>query len=195
MGSKRFKFSRYYMYNRIQEFFDNNNLSFGNCLVVGDTLEGKGSNAALSDMLPHGCKFTVPDYPEVDMQSMPYEDNTFDYVVSDQVLEHVKKPWIAVDEVHRVLKPNGLVVLTTCLMNYVHGVPDDYFRFTPDGLRSLCENFSHIEQCEGHGNLGFITKVLTGQRKAPVIPGSELAKEACINDNKNLYLVWVIARK
>ena len=80
-------------------------------------------------------------------------------------------------------------------MNYVHGVPDDYFRFTPDGLNSLCENFSHIEQCEGTGNLDFIIKVLTGKRKNPVIPGSDLAKEACVNDDKNLYLVWIIARK
>ena len=195
MGSKRFKFSRYHMYNRIQEFFDGNKLSLGNCLVIGDTLDGKGSNTALSDMLPSGCKFIVPDYPEVDIQFMPYEDNSFDYVLADQVLEHVKKPWVAVSELYRVLKVGGVMVLTTCLMNYVHGVPEDYFRFTPDGLRSLCENFSHIIQCEGHGNLDFITKVLTGKNKKPVVPGSVLAKEACINDNKNLYLTWIIGQK
>lgn len=195
MGNKRYKFSRYAMYNKIQSFFDNNKLYPGKCLIIGDTLNGKGNNTALPDMLPAGCKFTSPDYPEVDIQSMHYENSSFDYVLSDQVLEHVKKPWVAMDELYRVLKPGGIMVLTTCLMNYVHGVPNDYFRFTPDGLRSLCENFLHIKQCEGHGNLDFITKVLTGKRKKPVVPNSDLAKEACINDDKNLYLTWIIGQK
>lgn len=31
-------------------------------------------------------------YPEVDMQNLPYEDNTFDFVISDQVIEHLNNP-------------------------------------------------------------------------------------------------------
>lgn len=195
MGNKRYKFSRYAMYNSIQSFFNINKCVAGRCLLIGDTLKGLGANTAITDMLPAGCSILIPDYPEVDIQDMPYEDNMFDYVISDQVLEHVMRPWVAVNEIYRVLKPGGLNVLTTCLMNYVHGVPDDYFRFTPDGLRSLCGDFSRIEVCDGHGNLDFIVKVLTGKRKKPVVVGSSLAKEACISDNKNLYLVWIIAQK
>lgn len=201
MGSKRYKFSRYAMYNNIEKFFETHELLAGKCLLVGDSLKGKGNdkvlikNTAIIDMLPKGCEIIAPTYPDVDVQCMPYKDDTFDFVISDQVLEHVRNPWLASSEIERVLKPGGWIIITTCLMNHVHGVPEDYFRFTPDGLKVLFENFSHIEQCKGHGNLDFITKALTGKRKKPVVPGSALAKEACVNDGKNLYLVWIIARK
>jgi ubiquinone/menaquinone biosynthesis C-methylase UbiE len=31
-------------------------------------------------------------YPEVDMQDLPYEDNSFNFVLSDQVIEHLEDP-------------------------------------------------------------------------------------------------------
>jgi len=189
------------MYNRIQEFFNKNYHSSGKCLLVGDSLRGKGNgkveikNTAITDMLPKGCDIIAPVYPDVDIQCMPYEDNSFDYVISDQVLEHVKRPWFAASEVIRVLKPGGWCVITTCLMNHIHGIPEDYFRFTPDGLRVLFEDLSYIEQSEGFGNLGFVVKSLTGGFKVPVKKETSLEKEVTKNDNKNLYVVWVIGRK
>jgi len=44
---------------------------------------------------------------------MPFEDNTFDIVVSSEVIEHVTEPATAIYEMHRVLKPGGALVLTT----------------------------------------------------------------------------------
>lgn len=44
---------------------------------------------------------------------MPFEDNSFDFVVSSEVIEHVPDPLKAIDEIHRVLKPGGKVVLST----------------------------------------------------------------------------------
>jgi len=196
MGSKRYKPSRYQMYNKIQDFFNKYDHKPGKCLLIGDTLKGTGTNTAIIDMLPEGCSVTVPDYPKVDIHNMPYDNNMFDYVIADQVLEHVKKPWVAVKEVKRVLKPSGWAILTTCLMNFVHGVPEDYFRFTPDGLKVLCEDFSYIEQAEGYGNINFITKLIKHKYKVPVKPNTTLAKEVTSNnDKKHLYLVWIIAKK
>lgn len=201
MGNKRYKPSRYYMYNRIESFFKKYKHKPGKCLLVGDSLRGKGNNKieikniAIINMLPKRCEIIAPPYPDVDIMHMPYENNTFDYVIADQVLEHVKKPWLASLEVERVLKPNGWAIITSCLMNFIHGVPEDYFRFTPDGLKILFENLSYIEQAEGFGNLNFINKALTGKFKVPVKPGTPLEKEVMINDNKNLYLTWIIGRK
>jgi len=31
-------------------------------------------------------------YPEIDMQNLPYKDNSFDFVISDQVIEHLENP-------------------------------------------------------------------------------------------------------
>lgn len=44
---------------------------------------------------------------------MPFDDDTFDYVISSEVIEHVPDPVRAVREMHRVLKAGGTLVLTT----------------------------------------------------------------------------------
>lgn len=44
---------------------------------------------------------------------MPFADNSFDIVVSTEVIEHVTEPLKAIQEMHRVLKPGGVVVITT----------------------------------------------------------------------------------
>lgn len=191
----RNKFSRYGMYTNIERDLSRLKLLPGYCLVIGDTLKGKGANPTLTDMLPKGIKITAPDFPEVDMQDMPYEDNTYDYVVSDQVLEHVRKPWVGVSEVHRVLKPGGVAIVTSALMFPQHGVPYDYFRFTPAGLEVLFEDFSTVYSCAGNGNKKFIESLFVKGTSLQVKPGSSISKAASVCDNKYLVSVWIIAEK
>jgi Methylase involved in ubiquinone/menaquinone biosynthesis len=52
-------------------------------------------------------------YPEVDIQKLPYADNSFDIVVHSDTLEHVEDPLRAMRECQRVLKPNGFCAFTT----------------------------------------------------------------------------------
>lgn len=47
------------------------------------------------------------------IMEMPFKANTFDYVVSSEVIEHVPDPFLALTECYRVLKPGGTFVLTT----------------------------------------------------------------------------------
>lgn len=79
-------------------------------------------------------------YPQADVQRLnAIADGQFDVVYSHQVLEHVPKPWLAGQELVRVLKPGGLGLHTTCAFNPRHGPPafNDYYRFLPDGLAEL----------------------------------------------------------
>jgi SAM-dependent methyltransferase len=52
-------------------------------------------------------------YPEVDMRSLPFEDNTFDIIVHSDTLEHIEDPVKALEESWRVLAPGGYTCFTT----------------------------------------------------------------------------------
>lgn len=52
----------------------------------------------------------APTLRQGDVRSLPYEDGTFDLVMSAHVLEHLADPHVALDEMLRVLKPGGLLV-------------------------------------------------------------------------------------
>jgi SAM-dependent methyltransferase len=71
--------------------------------------------------------------------SVPVPHNSFDMVLSTQVLEHVPEPANYVAECFRVLKPGGFLVLTTHGLFEDHGCPYDFQRWTADGLRLLLE--------------------------------------------------------
>ena len=57
-------------------------------------------------------------------------------------LEHVEFPHRALDEMHRVLMPGGLVVISSHMDWPIHGFPNDYWRFTPQGFEVLLRSFS-----------------------------------------------------
>ena len=72
--------------------------------------------------------------------SFPVPDNTYDVVVSSQVIEHVKKIWVWMKEVARVCKPNGLVITVNPVSWPYHEAPVDCWRAYPEGMRALYED-------------------------------------------------------
>lgn len=48
----------------------------------------------------------------VDMTSMPFEDNKFDFIIANHVLEHIKDEKSAVSELKRCIKRNGKIILS-----------------------------------------------------------------------------------
>jgi SAM-dependent methyltransferase len=70
---------------------------------------------------------------------LPFRDGAFDTVLSVQVLEHTPTPQALVAEMARVLADDGLLILTAPFQFRLHEEPYDYFRYSPHGLRALCE--------------------------------------------------------
>ena len=76
-----------------------------------------------------------------DAHNLPFNDKTFDVVLCTEVLEHLYDPQRAIDEMWRVLRDKGTLLLTTRFIFPIHNTPARgglyYFRYTPDGLRHL----------------------------------------------------------
>ena len=62
------------------------------------------------------------------------------------VLEHLEEPARAVKEMHRVLKPEGKILVSVPFMFPIHDAPGDYWRFTKFGLKYLFSNGWEIEK-------------------------------------------------
>ena len=68
---------------------------------------------------------------------LPFENNSFDSIVCFEVLEHVFEPEKIVNEMFRVLKPGGSILLTTPFIWNEHEIPYDYGRYSYFGLKDL----------------------------------------------------------
>jgi SAM-dependent methyltransferase len=74
-----------------------------------------------------------------DAMHLSFTDDSFDTVLCTELLEHVAEPHLAVEEMSRVLKPGGYLILSVPFVHWVHEQPFDFYRYTVFGLRHLLE--------------------------------------------------------
>jgi len=72
----------------------------------------------------------------------PIQDNTYDLVLSGQVIEHVRKTWVWIREVARVCKVGGIVITINPVSWPYHEAPIDCWRAFPEGMKALYEEAS-----------------------------------------------------
>lgn len=80
-----------------------------------------------------------------DASDLPFDDQQFDLVICVAVLEHVLEPQRCVDEIHRVLRLDGMVYAATPFMQQVHMGEYDFTRFTRSGHRWIFRRFIEID--------------------------------------------------
>lgn len=81
-------------------------------------------------------------YPNSGEYSFTVPDDSYDVVVSGQVIEHVKRPWRWIPELARIARPGGLVITIAPVSWVYHEAPVDCWRIFPEGMKALYEDAS-----------------------------------------------------
>lgn len=81
-----------------------------------------------------------------DGDNIPFVDNFFNNIILSYVLEHVEEPEKILNEARRVLKRGGKIFIKVPFLCHYHGYPNDYYRYTLNGLEYIVEkHFTKIE--------------------------------------------------
>ncbi len=80
-----------------------------------------------------------------DAHRLPFLSSSFSIILTTEMLEHVHNPQQVIDEIERVLRPGGKVILTTRFVFPIHEAPMDFYRFTKYGLAYLFRRWVKVE--------------------------------------------------
>jgi SAM-dependent methyltransferase len=124
---------------------------------------GCGSKPYISIFEPLNVKYIGVDLAENKLadlfigpnNTIPLQDCYADLVLSTQVLEHIEEPLKYLSECRRILKTDGVLVLSTHGYWSYHPSPEDYWRWTRSGLRTLFKE-AHFEIIESRGLMGIV---------------------------------------
>lgn len=73
-------------------------------------------------------------------------DNSFDVVFSSDVFEHIDRPWLAAQEIGRILRPGGVAITHTLFAWRNHPCPIDYWRYSAECLEFLFGDLVCLEK-------------------------------------------------
>ena len=95
-----------------------------------------------------------------DVTRTPMQTQSVDCILCTEVLEHLPNPQACVDEMHRLLRKDGLLLASVPFFYPVHADPYDFQRFTEDGLRHLFREFKLVEVFRMGGYTGVLGLML-----------------------------------
>lgn len=76
-----------------------------------------------------------------DVEALPYDDSSVGSIIAMSTFEHVPRFWKGFEEIYRVLRPHGVLLVSCPFYFYIHNHPCDYWRFTPEALELLLEDY------------------------------------------------------
>lgn len=109
------------------------------------------------------------------LEHIPVKPEQYDAVILTQVIEHLPRPTIVLEEINRILKPEGKLWLSSPLFFPEHEIPYDFYRYTRYGLRRLVEQAGfeiiELQPLEGYGAT-FSFQLRMAIRNLPINPKS-----------------------
>jgi SAM-dependent methyltransferase len=127
--------------------------------ITGDVLSvGSGDNLdrdghSYREYFPSAKSFTSSETLEsrrkvdliLDVRKMDLPDECYDCIFCCGVLEHIDELHSALNEMYRVLKKGGYLIVGFPFWQRIHKAPSDYWRFTEDGARHLLKDYEILE--------------------------------------------------
>jgi len=112
-----------------------------------------------------------------DICALPFKDSSIDGVICEDVLEHISHTNRLLKEMSRVIKPGGTVILKIPFLYPYHSSPEDFFRWTKDGMKHTLKeyNFSVKEFGIHGGPMGALQGILMHVFAIPFSFGSKTA--------------------
>jgi len=98
-----------------------------------------------------------------DAQDLPIKSSEIDVLKCTELLEHVENPERVLKESHRVLKTNGILILSVPFNFGIHSDPHDFQRFTDYKLKKLLENYFRIMMLKKQGLYFTVLSYMVGQ--------------------------------
>ena len=119
--------------------------------------------------------------PGVDMICNVYDivnffgPDSFDIVISTEMMEHVKDWRLAINNMKMVCKPGGHILITTRSKGFpLHGYPEDHWRFEIEDMKKIFEDCQIHKIVSDWNDIGVLTHV---QRSDVYLPGWEAPLE------------------
>ncbi|MEC4880694.1 MAG: methyltransferase domain-containing protein [Scytonema sp. PMC 1070.18] len=107
---------------------------------------------AYETYFPNAYTVTKREYIKADMHMDVYyrdlskiEDESYKFILCTGLLEHVPDPQRLINDLHRILKPGGKLVISASAVFSIHEGPHDFFHFTPFSFQLLFDKWSHID--------------------------------------------------
>lgn len=123
----------------------------GRVLEIGSGRTDHGDDAySMRPLFPETAGFVKSDlnpafgHLVIDITTMEIHQE-YDVILCLSVLEHVPEFWKALPRMQRALRPGGRLVLSVPMVFPYHDEPDDFFRFTEYGVRSMLHNFERVD--------------------------------------------------
>ena len=77
------------------------------------------------------------------------KSESYEIIVCTGLLEHIPDPQRLIDDMHRILKRGGKLIISGSAVFSFHECPDDFFHFTPFSFRMMFDKWSRIEMLRG----------------------------------------------
>jgi SAM-dependent methyltransferase len=111
------------------------------------------------------------------VEALPQADASVGTVIALNTFEHVRRFWRGFDEIRRVLRPDGMLLVSCPFFFRVHNYPEDYWRFTPQALESLLEDYpSKILGWHGPRHRPLHVWALACRARRPAITEAQFAR-------------------